>query len=138
MEPLLAWGQSDAAALLAGVLGEPVAVEHTCPACGSGAHGRPWVRLRDGRRPDVSVAHVGDLTLVGVSWNGRVGVDLEAADAVAPPGFASLADWVRYEAHGKATGEGLRRPISAGFEPAAMLGTVEIPGCVAAWCVLPR
>ncbi len=132
----MAWGRSDAAALLGRLLGEPVDLRHACPACGSDAHGRPWLRLRDGRRPGVSVAHAAGVTLVGVCWSGRLGVDLEPVAALLPPGVATLADWVRYEAHAKATGEGVRCPVAAGFEAGARFGVVDVPGFVAAWCLL--
>lgn len=137
--PTLAWGQASAAALLSELLGEPVTVRHHCPACGSSAHGRPWTRLADGSQPDISSAHAGGLTLVGVTWTGRIGVDLEPATHTPPPGIADLAQWVRAEAYLKATGDGLRRdPATVNpDEPGAVWGTITIdPDHVATWCLV--
>ena len=142
-----AWGTTDATDLLSGLLGERVVVSHTCPACGSDRHGRPTVLPQDGRPTMVSVAHAGAMTLVALAGAGRVGVDLEPADALAPPGLRNDDDphdvddlelWVLKEAFLKATGEGLRRdPATVALdEPGAIWGRVEIDGYVAAWCVL--
>lgn len=134
--PRFAWGEPDASVLLADLLGEEVAVRHVCPACGSDQHGRPRVRLADGRRPDVSIAHAGGFTLVGAAPTGRLGVDLERATADPPPGFASLADWVRAEAYLKATGEGLRGEVRQDAD--ARWGVLDLgPQWVASWCWLP-
>ena len=84
---------------------------------------------------------------MAVTDAGRVGVDLEPADALAPPGVRShdyphevddLELWVLKEAFLKASGEGLRRAPSTVRldEPGAVWGRVEIDGYVAAWCVL--
>lgn len=143
----VAWGTAEATALLAGLLGEPVIVRHACPACGSDRHGRPRAVVQDGRTTAVSVAHAGSLTLVALAGQGRVGVDLEPLDALAPPGVRGYDDsldlsdlelWVRKEAFLKASGDGLRRdPSTVGLdEPGAVWGRVEIDGYVAAWCVL--
>ena len=143
----LAWGTTNATDLLAGLLGEPVIVRHACPACGSDRHGRPTALLGDGRPTAVSVAHAAAMTLVAVTGEGRVGVDLEPLDALAPPGVRRHDDphdlddlelWVRKEAFLKASSDGLRRdPATVGMdEPGAVLGRVEIDGYVAAWCVL--
>lgn len=137
--PAHALGAATAASLLSGLLGEPVVVRHLCPACGSDQHGRPWVRLADGSRPHISVAHAGAMTLVGVSASAAIGVDIEPADATAPPGIEHpddvLADdalgrvdlWVRKEAFLKATGDGLRRdPASVGpHEPGAIWTPID-------------
>ncbi|HHU39881.1 MAG TPA: hypothetical protein GXZ45_11455 [Propionibacterium sp.] len=134
---LLAWGERSAADLLSELLGEEVVVRRQCPACGSDRHGRPGVRLGDGSRPGVSIAHAVGLTLVGAVPTGRLGVDLEASDAAPPPGFASIADWVRAEAHLKATGEGLRGDATSA-PGGTRRGIVEVgTGLVAAWCWLP-
>lgn len=143
----LAWGTTRATDLLAGLLGESVIVRHACPACGSDRHGRPTALVQDGRATAVSVAHAGAMTLVGLTGEGRVGVDLEPLDAPAPPGvrghddprdLSDLELWVLKEAFLKASGDGLRRdPSTVGpGEPGAVWGRLEIDGYVAAWCVL--
>jgi hypothetical protein len=73
---------------------DPGPLHHTCPQCGGVDHGRPYVDAP----LDVSIAHAGGITIVAVSDQGPVGIDLEAA---ADP------DWVRKEAVGKAYGTGL-------------------------------
>ena len=143
----LAWGTTRATDLLAGLMGEPVIVRHACPACGSDRHGRPTALVQDGRPTEVSVAHAGAMTLVALTGAGRVGVDLEPLDALAPPGVRhdddphdvdDLVLWVLKEAFLKASGEGLRRnPGTVGpDQPGAVWGRLEIDGYVAAWCVL--
>ncbi len=87
------------------------------------------------------------MTLVALTGAGRIGVDLEPVDALAPPGVRRADDphdvgdlelWVLKEAFLKATGDGLRRdPATVALdEPGAVWGRVEIDGYVAAWCVL--
>jgi hypothetical protein len=143
----LSWGTTKATDLLAGLLGEPVIVRHACPVCGSDRHGRPTAVVQDGRPTVVSVAHAGAMNLVALTGGGRVGVDLEPLDALAPPGVRRHDDprsvddlelWVLKEAFLKASGDGLRRaPATVGpDEPGAVWGRVEIDGYVAAWCVL--
>lgn len=143
----LAWGTTKATDLLAGLLGESVTVRHACPVCGSDRHGRPTALVQDGGPAAVSVAHAGAVTLVALTDGGRVGVDLEPLDALAPPGVRGHDDprdlgdlelWVLKEAFLKASGDGLRRdPSTVGpDEPGAVWGRVEIDGYVAAWCVL--
>ncbi len=134
--PRFAWGEPRAATLFADLLGEEVTVRHQCPACGSDQHGRPRLRLANGRRPDVSIAHAGGFTLVGATNTGRLGVDLERASAEAPPGFASIEEWTRAEAYLKATGEGLRGEVRQHAD--ARWGVLDLgPQWVASWCLLP-
>ncbi len=134
--PRFAWGEPEASVLLADLLGEEVVVCHQCPACGSDQHGRPRLRLVDGRRPDVSIAHADGFTLVGAVSSGRLGVDLERASADPPPGFASIEEWTRAEAYLKATGEGLRGEVRQDAD--ARWGVLDLgPGWVASWCWLP-
>ena len=136
-------GRASASELFEALLGEPVVVRHSCPACGSDRHGRPWL-CPSGRRAGVSIAHADGLTLVGVlDVDGALGVDLERSDAVAPagvrhpddpPGRSDLELWVAKEAFLKATGEGLRRePGSFALAGAGCGGRLDVPGFVAAW-----
>ena len=102
-----------------------VAVDRSCDRCGA-RHGRP--RLPE-QGLEASVSHSGDVVAVAVTSAGPVGVDLElltsrdygllAASACAPAeqlhvrgpaGF--YAYWTRKEAVLKATGEGLRTPMT--------------------------
>lgn len=101
---------------------DPGPVHHSCPACGSIEHGRPYVEAP----VSVSVAHTTGLTLVAVSLAGHVGVDVERDAPVA---------WVRHEAAAKAFGTGL-----LGDEPpeADWSADVAIPGHVAAVAVVSR
>lgn len=132
-EPRFAHGSEDAATLLAGLLGEPVEIGHACPACGSSAHGRPFLKAR--RDLSVSIAHAAELTLVGVAASGRLGVDLERSDSVPPPGYAGIEEWVRAEAYLKATGQGLSGRVDA--EPVLAEGRLDLgPDYVAAWVLL--
>lgn len=119
------------AALLRGAAGEAlgiephrVVVERRCEACGAD-HGRP---VLPGTGLHASVSHSGDVVLVALSRGAPVGVDVEQlgrrfapADAhlVTAPhepvptderGF--LTSWTRKEAVAKATGEGVRCPMS--------------------------
>ncbi len=142
----LAWGTATAADLLTDLLGEPVAVRHSCPACGSDRHGRPTALRAAGTPAAVSVAHAGALTLVATT-TGRIGVDLESTAVTPPPGVRNVNDppdvgdlelWVLKEAYLKATGDGLRRdPATVALDdPGAVWGRVPLDGYVAAWCVV--
>jgi len=89
-----------------------------CPACGSDAHGRPWLRHR-ARLPYVSLSRAGP-HLVTVIADRPVGVDVEAAVidvhpalVLAPGETGDLArTWVRKEAVLKLRGTGLSTPMS--------------------------
>jgi hypothetical protein len=98
---------------------DPGPLHHTCPACGSVEHGRPYVDAQVW----VSVAHVTGLTVVAVSVAGPVGVDVERE---AP------AAWVRHEAAAKATGTGLVGEIAS----AAWSADLKVPGHVGAVALL--
>ena len=89
-----------------------------CPACGSAAHGRPWVRHGD-RTLHVSLSRSGPHLVTAIS-DGPVGVDVEAAAidvrpalVLAPGETDDLArTWVRKEAILKRRGTGLATAMS--------------------------
>ena len=139
---------STAAALAAharSVLG-PGAVSsgRLCPACGSDAHGRPWLR-HDGRSVHVSVSRSGPHLLTAIA-EVAVGVDVEAAvvdvlaELVRAPGETddvALA-WVRKEAILKARGTGLATPMSEVLLVQECWWDLAAPqGYVAALAVVP-
>lgn len=119
---------------------ERIALDRTCPDCGA-PHGRP---LYPGLH--LSVSHSGDLVGVAVA-EVPVGLDVEergrpmgeldghVRSAGEPPGDLHVY-WTRKEALLKATGDGLRVPmtdltVSAADAPAALLdwrGRPELPG----------
>lgn len=147
----LAWGEADAAALLAELVGEPVRIIHLCPACGSDRHGRPRVVVGASTSVaphSVSIARDRGFTLVGIATEGLLGVDVEASGAVVDlhvrhpdDAGADAALWVRKEAYLKASGEGLRRDprTVSPREAGARWGALDVgPDRVAAWCLLER
>ena len=101
-----------------------VVVTHECLGCGSDEHGRPvLLATASVRRPAyVSLARVGDVSVVAITDAGQVGVDVEAERAAEFEGLADVAlhrdertagnvdptrAWVRKEAVLKASGLGL-------------------------------
>lgn len=100
-------------------------IDRTCDQCGE-PHGRP--RLAHPGL-EASISHAGDVVAVGLTTSGPVGVDIEVvargeyeslvASVCTPTEQAHVrgprdfyAYWVRKEAVLKATGEGLRRPMT--------------------------
>ncbi|MEH3034557.1 MAG: hypothetical protein PGN07_11135 [Aeromicrobium erythreum] len=123
----------DVAAVVAEIAGRAVRVGRHCPRCGSRAHGRPVV---DADGVHVSLARAGGRTVVAVA-DVAVGVDAERpgtvpADAVTAVGLEPGADptraWVRAEAVGKLTGDGLTVAPTAD----AVVVAADLPGLVVA------
>jgi 4'-phosphopantetheinyl transferase len=124
-------------------------VDRSCPWCSS-QHGRPVLA---GSGLHASVSHSGDVVAVAITGAGPVGVDVEAdraidfsavTDSVCTPAeqacVSGLGDfyayWTRKEAVLKATGEGLRRPMTdlsmtpPGNPPVLLaLGSDAAPAC---------
>ncbi|SEF88838.1 4'-phosphopantetheinyl transferase [Thermomonospora echinospora] len=139
-----------AAGALLGVAPERVPLDRTCAGCGA-PHGRPVI---DGG-PHLSVSHSGERVVVALT-GGPVGVDVEedagrltegvAGQLLGPDEAADLRDlgpaarrrglleyWTRKEAVLKATGDGLRVPLtdlrmSAPDEPPRLLAWEDRPG----------
>ena len=146
-----------------------VRVDRSCAQCGE-QHGRPVLA---GTPIQASVSHSGDCVAVALTGAGPVGVDVEAIGAAdyrpVLPSVCTAAEraqirsaadfycyWTRKEAVLKATGEGLRRPmtdllvsppaadaallaLAAGPAPACQLADVQAgPAYRAAAAVLTR
>jgi 4'-phosphopantetheinyl transferase len=113
---------------IVGRSGAVIRVDRTCELCGR-PHGRPRVDEFDGH---LSVSHSGNVVAVAITAAGPVGLDVEAidgrtdiechgiADLVLTASERSLVDsrtsflrvWARKEAFLKATGYGLRVPMT--------------------------
>lgn len=135
-------------------VGEPphgVSLDRTCPDCGE-PHGKPRVAGYD---VEISIAHSGDLVAVAWSRAAAVGIDIEslrsrpADHAELAPSVCSaeeidaitdwssfLTCWTRKEAVLKATGDGLRLPmtevvVSAPHDPPTLLAfpSDPMPAC---------
>jgi 4'-phosphopantetheinyl transferase len=114
-----------------------VVVDRTCDQCGE-PHGRPRIQ---GAGIEVSVAHSGSIVVVAMTPIGPVGVDVEqragppdealVRRVLAPSEPLTVADdfliyWCRKESVLKATGDGLRVPmtdvlVSAPQDPPSLL-----------------
>ena len=141
-----AWLLRSAIAAQTGERPSDVLLDRTCADCGQ-QHGRP--RLPSGVGIEISVSHAGERVAVALTRLGEVGVDVEysplsthfdhelAENTLSPgelvvlegsdhPGADFLRLWVRKEALLKATGHGLRLPmsrieVSAATDPPALL-----------------
>jgi hypothetical protein len=99
---------------------DPGPLHHSCPACGSIEHGRPYLEAPLW----VSVSHTTGLTVAAVSLVGPVGVDVERDASAA---------WVRREAVAKALGTGL---LVDDLPAPAWSADLQITGHVAAVATL--
>jgi 4'-phosphopantetheinyl transferase len=120
-----------------------------CPACGSDAHGRPWVR-HVGRMVHVSLSRSGPHLMTAIA-DVAVGVDVEVAaigvlpELVLAPGESDDLEsgdlarvWARKEAILKARGTGLTTPMSEVVLAQERWQDLAAPeGYVAALAVLP-
>jgi hypothetical protein len=111
--------------IVAELLGrDPGPLHHRCPHCGSVEHGVPYVDAP----VQLSVAHATGLTVVAVSLDGPVGVDVE---------WEADLSWVRAEAVAKANGLGIVvEPDVA--TPAGWIEDLDLPDAVAAVAGLSR
>jgi 4'-phosphopantetheinyl transferase len=127
-----------ALAPLLGVPPERVPLSRACRDCGE-PHGPPVLSGSGADGPYLSVSHSGDRVAVALAAAGPVGVDVEAvrpldegiqrhvlAPAESLDGGELLSYWTRKEAIVKATGDGLRVPmtsitVSAPGEPPRLL-----------------
>ena len=147
------WGVAMSRLLVAfryGLSAIEVVISRTCADC-SRPHGKPQIVGYD---IHYSISHAGDAVGIAITEAGPVGLDIEKIDnSISVPENMVLTDfercvlnelpaaqrteallryWVRKEAVLKATGEGLRRPmttveISSPTAPARLLGGSEGP-----------
>lgn len=96
---------------------------------GEGEHGKP--RLEGATQPlEFNLSHSGDITLVAVSGEHAVGVDVERVRPRQPEAY--YWDWARREAHVKCLGVGLIRAREAPLDPVAVSPLDVSPGYAAA------
>jgi hypothetical protein len=100
-----------------------VVVARLCPRCGSGAHGRPLVRLATGPAPYVSMSYAGALAAVAWSSLGPCGIDLEEAGP--PVDGIDRLEWTGAEASYKADGDTRLRTLRL---PEGYVGSVAGDG----------
>jgi 4'-phosphopantetheinyl transferase len=142
---------------LGSVLGLPAAkvpLTRACRDCGE-PHGPPAIA----GGPHLSVSHSGDRVAVALSAHGPVGIDVEECSrqldsaierhVLAPAETAGAGDifiyWTRKEALVKATGDGLRAPmteitVSLPDEPPRLLawsGRAELVGRITMYSLAP-
>ncbi|GGF17510.1 4'-phosphopantetheinyl transferase family protein [Subtercola lobariae] len=113
-----------AVAAVLGIDPRAVDIDRSCPRCGA-PHGKT---LLPATGLHLSVSHSADLVAVSVTAAGPVGIDVERIDDPAPAGLHELllgpgetaatpaafyALWCRKESVVKATGEGMRVPLTS-------------------------
>jgi 4'-phosphopantetheinyl transferase len=119
-------------------------VASSCPECGSGAHGRPFLlAASDEQVPHVSLSRAPGIVVVALTLAGQVGVDVEPAGGVAFDGFDDVVlhpseqaggpveqavMWVRKESLLKAAGRGLAIDMRS-----VRLGSPRLPPRVLSW-----